>query len=89
MVRDSDATPPQVQIEPLESHLQIDGDMVKAHAKVVYQVAEEFKNPLDPVQPESSLCVKVSQSLAPKQKSETLPPSFPVVTLHDLGPVAS
>ena len=40
-----DAISPQVQVEPLDGHLQIDGDMVKAHAKMVCQVAEEIQNP--------------------------------------------
>ena len=36
-------TSSQVEIEPLNGHLQIDGDMVKAHAEVVGQLAEELQ----------------------------------------------
>ncbi len=34
-----------MQIEALDGHLQIDGDVVKAHPKVVCQVAEEIQDP--------------------------------------------
>ena len=41
----SGATSPQVQVEPLDEHLQIDGVMVKAQAEMVCRVAEESQYP--------------------------------------------
>ena len=45
VARLSDAPSPQVQIEPLDGYLQIDDEMIKAHAEVVCQVAEEIQDP--------------------------------------------
>ena len=90
----SDAASPQVQIEPLDGH----GDVAKAHAEVVYQVAEEIQVqvtgrkpgiPLDAVQPESTLRVNPSESLTPEQKSEPSHPLSPPVIFQDLDPAAS
>ena len=99
VVKLNDATSPQVQIEPLDGHLQIDddGDMVKAHDEVVCQVAEEIqvqvtgRTPgilLDDTQPESTLHVNPFASLAPEQNLEPSHPLSPPVIFHDLGPVA-
>ena len=52
-------------------------------------MAKEFKNPIDPVQQDSILCVNPPESLAPKQNLEPSHRPSPPVTLHDLGPVAS
>ena len=45
MMKLSDAASPQVEIEPLDGRLQIDGNIVKADVEVVYQVAEEIHDP--------------------------------------------
>ena len=89
VTKPSDTPSPQVQIKPLESRLQIDGEMIKTHAEVGCQVAEEIKIPLDPVQPESALHANHSTSLPPNQNWDTSHLLSPPVTLHDLGPVAS
>ena len=44
--------------------------------------------PFDPVQPEYTLRVEVSKSLAPKSNLKPSHHLSPPVTLHDLGPVA-
>ena len=100
MVKLSNATSQQVQIEPLDGRLQIDGDgdVVKAHDEVVCQVAEEIQVqvtgrtpgiPLDDIQPESTLHVNPSTSLGPEQNMEHSHPLSPPVIFRDLGPVAS
>ncbi len=100
VVKLSDATSLQVQIEPLDGHLQIDGDVnvVKAHDEMVCQVAEEIQVqitertpgiPLDDIQPESTLHRNHSESLAPEQNLEPPHPLSPPVIFHDPGPVAS
>ena len=76
MAKLSDVTSPQVQIESLAGHLQVDGDMVEAHIEMACQAAEEIQDPLDAVQPEYTQRVNSSRSLSP------------LVTLHDLRPVA-
>ena len=69
----SDVASPQVQIEPLDGH----GDVARAHAEEVCQVAEEIQVqvtgrthgiPLDDVQQGSTLCDNPSNTLAHGQK---------------------
>ena len=83
----SDAPSPQVQIEPVDGHLQIDDEMIMTHAEVVCQVAEGIQD--DPVQLESTLRVNPSTSLPPKQNMDPSYPLSPPVTFYDLGPIAS
>jgi len=77
----SDVTSSQVQIEPLDGHLQINGDMVKAHAEVG-QLAAELQVQITGQAPEIPLDLKPSKSLAPEQNLE--PSSFP--SSRSLGP---
>ena len=44
MVELSDSISPRVQVESLDEHLQMDVDMVNAHAEMVRQVAEEIQD---------------------------------------------
>ena len=73
VAKPSDAPSPLVQIEPLDGHLQIDDEMIKTHAEVVCQVAEEIQD--DPVQSESTLRVNPSTSLPPQAKYGSFLPS--------------
>jgi len=66
-------TSSQVQIEPLNGHLQIDGDMVKAHAEVVGQLAEEPQVQISGQAPEIPLGLKPSKSLARTKFAAFLP----------------
>jgi len=77
-------TSSQVQIERLNGHLQIDGDMVKAHAEVVGQLAEELQVQITGQAPEIPLDLKPSKSLAPEQNLE--PSSFPSSRSPGPGP---
>ena len=47
VVKLSDAASPQVRSEPLDGHVQIDCDMIKAHGEVVYQVAGSLLTPFN------------------------------------------
>ena len=47
VVKLSGAASPQVQAEPLDGHLQIDCDMVKAPGEVVYQAAASILTPFN------------------------------------------
>jgi len=71
-------TSSQVQIEPLDGHLQINGDMVKAHAEVG-QLAAELQVQITGQAPEIPLGLKPSKSLAPEQNLEPSSLSPPVV----------
>lgn len=76
MAKLNDVTSPQVHFEPVDRHLQIDVNVVKAHAEIVCQVAEEIQVqvtgrtpgiPLDDVQLEFTLQINLSK---PKRKLE-------------------
>ena len=63
--------------------------MIKTHAEVAVKWPKEFKIPLDPVQPESTLRINPSTSFPPTYSWDLSHSLSPPVTLHDLGPVAS
>ena len=71
MAKLSDAPSPLVQIKALDGHLQID-EMIKTHAEVVCEVAEEIQDP--PVQSESTPSVNPSTSFSPQANSHPLSP---------------
>jgi hypothetical protein len=76
-----DAISPQVQIEPLDGHLQIDGDLVNADTEVVGQQAGELQVQITGQAPEIPF--------DPQQSLEPSLPLSPSVVLQDLGPVTS
>ena len=71
---------PSPQIEPLDGHLQIDGEMIKTHAEWFVKWPKKFKIPLDPVQQESTFRANLSTSLPPS-KIWILPILFPLQPL--------
>ena len=79
----SDAPSPQVHIEPLEGHQQIDGEMIKTRAEVACQV--KFKIHLDPVQ-QNLRYASILLRLPPPQSKFWI---LPLQSLSDLGPVTS
>ena len=78
------------QIEPLEGHLQIDGEMIKTHAEVACQVACVIQDPSWPRSTRIYATRQPFQFFVPsKQNLDSSHPLGPPVTLHDLGPVVS
>ena len=98
LVELSEATSPQVQIEPLDEQVQIDGDLVVAHAEVVDQIAEERQVqvpaqerglPLHLVQPESMLHTDPSMNLTPVQHLDLSHPLSPPIVVEGPEPASS
>ena len=89
---------PQMQIEPLDEQLQIGGDMVKAQAEVVGQVAEEIQvqvtgrdpeHPLDPIRPESEILAYPSTPFVQARDLHSSQPLSPLVVAKGPGLVVS
>ena len=94
----SEVTSPQMQPEPLDEQLQIGGDMVKAQAEGLGQVAEEIQvqvtgqdaeHPLDSIQPESDISTYPPTPFVWARDPDSSQPLSPPVVTEGPGPVAS
>ena len=82
----------------LDEQLQIGGDMDKAQAEVLGQVAEEIQvrvtgrdpeHPLDPIRPESDILASPSTPFVQARDLDSSQPLSPLVVAESLGPVVS
>ena len=87
-----------MQTEPLDEQLRIGGDMVKAQAEVLGQVAAEIQvqvtgrdseHPLDPIRPESDMPAHPSTPCVQARDLDSSQPLSPLVVTKGPGPVVS